>query len=67
MTMEDAIRQLELARARADALHDSLAGMVAMVAEIGGFMAMRHQLVLAAAIDVLGVKPRTKTWPARQP
>ncbi len=65
MSEIDAVRQLELCQARAEVLHNALSGVVGLIAEVGGFMSGPHQILLARAIDALGVKPRTKTWPAR--
>lgn len=62
MTLESVTRALELERARADGLHESLSALVRAFAEIGGYLKPEHQIALAGAVDALGVKPRTKTW-----
>ena len=62
MTLESAVRALELANARAEVLQDALSALVRVMAEIGGYLRPEHQIALAGAVDALGVKPRTKTW-----
>jgi hypothetical protein len=62
VTMEDAVRALEICQARVDVLHKSLSAVVGVLAQIGGYLTPEQQNALGEAHDALGVRPRTKTW-----